>query len=551
MKNKHDLLPRKVLESVYGLYTKGQIKEAINQINFLNTKYSNHPILFNLSGACYKSLGQFDEAIKMFRIAIKINPNYAEAHFNLGVTFQDLGHKGYAIESYRNAIIIQPKYPDAHCNLGNIFHSLEKFEDAIDSLEWAIAYKHDFAEAYNNLGNVLYDYGKVEKAIKNYKEAIIHHPSYVKAYFNLAIVYKDLGNKEEFRNYINNVIELKPDWGHAYYHLSRIKIYNKNDPQITKMKEILETNDLKLADQIGFNFALAKAYEDHNNLHDQFKYLNQANSLRKKELNYTIDKDQKLFSRIRETFKFPPSSLNESITNKDKIRLIFIVGMPRSGTSLVHQIIDSHNEAYGVGELNSLNKYVVPLLKSYNKEKNKSFSESELVLLYENYINALPISSVKERVIVDKMPLNFRYIGFILTAFPDAKIIHMNRDPMATCWSIYKNEFSGNAYSYNQQDLAAYFSLYKNLMDFWDKLFPKKIINISYENLTKNQESETRKILKSCDLDWDEACLNFHSNKKAVKTTSSMQVRKKMYQGSSDVWKKYESYLQPLIKGLN
>ena len=149
------------------------------------------------------------------------------------------------------------------------------------------------------------------------------------------------------------------------------------------------------------------------------------------------------------------------------------------------------------------------------------------------------------------MPLNFRYIGFILSSFPEAKIIHMNRNPIATCWSIYKYEFRGNAYSFNQEDIVSYFALYKELMSFWNKLFPNKIYDVCYEDLTSDQEEETRKLLKYCELDWDESCLNFHTNKTAVKTTSSMQVRRKMYQGSSEAWKKYEAYLQPLIKGLS
>jgi hypothetical protein len=136
-------------------------------------------------------------------------------------------------------------------------------------------------------------------------------------------------------------------------------------------------------------------------------------------------------------------------------------------------------------------------------------------------------------------------------AFPEAKILHMKRDSMATCWSIYKSFFNGNAYSFNQNDLAHYYGLYRDLMGFWDELFPNQIYDVYYEDLTANQEVETRNLLKYCELEWDDNCLNFHKNMTAVKTTSSMQVRKKMYQGSSEVWKKYEAYLQPLIKGLN
>ena len=149
------------------------------------------------------------------------------------------------------------------------------------------------------------------------------------------------------------------------------------------------------------------------------------------------------------------------------------------------------------------------------------------------------------------MPINFRYTGFILSAIPEAKIIHIKRDSMATCWSIYKYFFTGNAYSFNQQDIADYYGFYKDIMKFWSRLFPDKIYELKYENLTNNQESETKKILEYCDLEWDENCLNFHDNNSSVKTTSSMQVRHKMYQGSSEAWKKYEAYLQPIISGLS
>ena len=150
------------------------------------------------------------------------------------------------------------------------------------------------------------------------------------------------------------------------------------------------------------------------------------------------------------------------------------------------------------------------------------------------------------------MPLNFRYIGFILLAFPEAKIVHLNRDPVATCWSIYKYYFKsdGNGYAHNFEDLASYFKLYKNLMGFWNENFPGQIFDISYEKLTTDQEEETKKLLNFCELEWDENCINFHKNKRAVKTTSALQVRQKMYQGSSEAWKKYKTFLKPLIDNL-
>lgn len=550
MKSNQPSLPRNEIESVFSLYSNGDFELAIDQIKALNQKYPNEPLLFNLIGACYREIGNLEGAAKMFDAAVTIQPDYAEAHFNLGVTRMDLGQNDAAIESYRKAIIITPNYPDAHNNLGKIFLDLENYNAAIESFEWAIAYQHDLSEAHNNLGNAFNFCGRAEEAIKSFEKAILYNPDYDKAYFNLALTYKDIGNKDGFIKNIEKSLDIKPQWGAAFYHLSQVVKCSKNDPKFAKIHSLLDSADLNITDRIHLNFALAKSYEDIENYREQFKFLDEGNRLRKQELNYSIERDIKLFSRIKEAFNPMPICIDKSLLKPDALTPIFILGMPRSGTSLVHQILDSHNQVYGAGELNNLNKSVFSLLKENNIKGESGFSAKNLLSIHNNYLDSLLSFNIQENVIVDKMPLNFRYIGFILLAFPKAKILHMKRNPMAICWSIYKSFFNGNAYSFNQEDLAQYYLFYEDLMDFWAQLFPNQIYDVCYEDLTTNQELETRNILEYCELDWDENCLNFHKNNNAVKTTSSMQVRKKMYQGSSEAWKKYEAYLEPLINGL-
>ena len=542
-------LPNKEVELVISLYSKGEYSKAVNSIKKLNNIYPNQPLLFNLIGACYKELEELAGAAKMFEIALNLSPNYAEAHYNLGVVLKELDQESQAIECYRKAISINPNYPDAHNNLGTSLHSLGQLEEAIESLEWAIAYKHDFYEAHNNLGNVFNDFGKVNEAVKCYEKAVELNPNYAKAFFNLAIAYKDLGNLNAYQKCIKKTVVLEPDWGDAHLHLSRIKNYKINDTHILEMLSILKKSDLSLIDRIGFNFALAHAYENLEDHSKQFKFLNEANRLRKKESQYSFDKDQIRFQRIKTLFQKPPQSLSKTVIEKSNFRPIFIVGMPRSGTSLVHQIIDSHKTVFGAGELTTLSPIINQFFKSFDNKIG--ITESDLLSIRRKYSDFITRLDVTQNIVVDKMPLNFRHIGFILSAFPEAKIIHMNRDPMATCWSIYKYYFNGNYYSYSQEDLANYFLLYKDLMAFWHKTFPNKIYDLCYEDLTTAQESETRKLINYCNLEWDENCLKFNENKGAVKTTSALQVRKKMYQGSSEVWRKYESFLKPLIKGLN
>jgi len=201
MKNKQNVLPKKEVESVFALYSSGEFQKAIDLIKELNNKYPNQPLLFNLSGACYKELGELAGAAKMFEIAVSLSPRYSEAHFNLGVIFQALGQKEEAIKSYKNAISITPNYPDAHNNLGNLFLDLGQIAKAVESLEWAVAYKHDFAEAYNNLGNALNAQGNEVDAITNFKKAIVYNPAYAKAFLTSLLCIRTL----EIRKILSNI----------------------------------------------------------------------------------------------------------------------------------------------------------------------------------------------------------------------------------------------------------------------------------------------------------------------------------------------------------
>jgi tetratricopeptide (TPR) repeat protein len=549
MKYKKNTLSKEQINSIMNLYSNGQFEMAIESIKKLNEAYPNVPLLFNLIGACYKELGQLEGSARMFENAINIKPDYAEAHFNLGVTYKLLGRDDSAIECYEKAIHFSPNYPDAHNNLGTALHDQGRLPSALESLEWAVAYNSNYAEAFNNLGRVLGDLGRTQHSVDSFKKAIALKPDYSNAYFNLASAYQDLGDVKSCINIIQKTLKLEPDWGDAHLLLSRVKKYSQDDIHISQMLSLLNKKHINLLNKIAINFALAYAYEQLKLYDKQFKFLNEANKLRKQESGYSFDKDVIRFKKIQDVFKSPLPAVKKNLIQANSIKPIFIIGMPRSGTSLVHQIIDSHKDVYGAGELTVLSPIISQFFRE-NDKKNNDLDKS-ILSIREKYLDVLSRLNTKERIILDKMPLNFRHIGFIFSAFPEAKILHMNRDPMATCWSIYKYYFNGNFYSYNQKDLAMYFGLYKGLMGFWEDLYPNRILDISYEELTTNQEQVTRKILDYCELEWDENCLEFYKNKKAVKTTSSLQVRKKMYQGSSEVWKKYENYLQPLMKGLN
>ena len=436
---------------------------------------------------------------------------------------------------------------------GVCYRAISKLDEAVKSFEKALALKPDYTEVHNNLGIVLMELGQNDAAFVHYEKALAIQPDYAEAHNNLGILFKELGQKDEAVKSFEKALSINPEYIRVHRQLSAIKKYTANDPQITQMQSLASTSDLSQSDRMHLCFALAKVYEDLEKQDELFKFLHEGNRLRKQELNYSLDMDQITHSVVKKLFSSSPSIVEKSVYKASKIRPVFILGMPRSGTSLVEQIIASHHAVYGAGELNTLNNLIFPIVKERSTHDTNGLSEETFLSIRQRYLDSLSRFNVTEKVITDKMPLNFRWIGFILTAFPEAKIVHLKRDARATCWSIYKHYFSGRGlgFPYNIDDLTRFYGLYTDLMAFWHQLFPDKIYDICYEDLTVNQEEETRKLLEYCELHWDENCLDFHTSKRAVKTVSKFQVRQKMYQGSSEAWKEYEEYLQPLIKALS
>ena len=541
------------IDFVMSLYSSGKIIEAIESINELVQKFPKEPLLYNISGACYLAAEMIQEALKSFKQAVELKEDYAAAQYNLGVTYRNLGQNDFAMNCFKKAIDLNPAYPDAHNNLGLILLHDNKIVDAVEHFEWAVAYKPEFAVAHNNLGAALQELRKYEESIKSYEKAVEINPAYAQAHNNLGISFQIIGEKKKSIDHYEKALSIKPNYAQVHQDLSALKTYKSNDSQIQIMKSLLSDEKTTESDRVFLSFAMAKAYDDIGNSNKLYECLNEGNRLRKKQLNYSIDNSIRLHSVIKKIFSSPkPISKKIISKNLSLKRPIFILGMPRSGTTLIEQIIASHKEVFGAEEINTLTNLVAKILNNPSSYNSNGLPEETLVSLRNVYLNGLNNLNVSENIITDKLPLNFQYIGFILSSMPDAKIIHIKRDPRAVCWSNLKHNFSsnGNGWAYNMQDLIDFYGLYTELMNFWHKSFPNKIYDLSYESLTKNQEKETKKLLEYCELKWNKNCLNFHKTKRAVKTASSAQVRKKIYQGSSEAWKKHEKYLKPIISGL-
>jgi tetratricopeptide (TPR) repeat protein len=541
------------IDFVMNLYSTGKIIDAIKSIDELVKQFPQEPLLFNISGACYLAAESFQDAVKSFKKAVELKEDYAAAQYNLGVAYRSLEQNDYAMSCFKKAININPAYPDAHNNLGLLLLQNQQITDAAEHFEWAVAYKPEFAVAHNNLGAALQELRKYDESINSYKKAVEINPAYAQAHNNLGISFQIIGDQNKSIEHYEKALSIKSDYAQVHQDLSALKLYKSNDPQIKTIENLLSDDKTTESDKVFLCFALAKAYDDIGNSKGLYECLDEGNRLRKKQLNYSIDNSVRLHSVIKKLFSSPkPISKKNVSKNLGSKRPIFILGMPRSGTTLVEQIIASHKEVYGAEEINTLTNLVAKILNDPSSYNTKGLQEKTLVTLRNDYLNGLDNLNVNENILTDKLPLNFQYIGFILSSMPDAKIIHVTRDPRAICWSNLKHNFSsnGNGWAYNMQDLTDFYGLYEELMNFWHKAFPNKIYDVSYENLTKNQEEETKKLLKYCELKWDKNCLNFYSTKRAVKTASSAQVRKKIYQGSSDAWKVHEKYLKPMISSL-
>jgi len=559
------------LQSIISLFTQGQLQQALTESSQLLERFPNSVVLYNIAGACNAGLMQFDAAIRSYKKALKINPDYADAYSNMGNALKDKGDleaaiqsykqalkikpdyaqaynnmgnalkdKGdleAAIQSYKQALKIKPDYAQAYSNMGNALKSQGDVEAAIDSFKQALKIKPDYAQAFNNMGNALSEKGDLEAAINSYKQALKIKPDYVQAYNNIAIALKDKGDLEAAIDSYKQVLKIKPDYAEIYRNLSNIHLYKEHDEYFLKMQSLCQSASVSDEQRCHLNFALSKASEDLNEVSQSFNYLIIGNELRKKILSYDIKKDIELFSQLKKSY---PSIALQSVVESSDLKPIFILGMPRSGTTLVEQIVSSHSEVTGAGELSYVSRFGDPIARGAIKPNTKMILDFR-----QRYIEALKKRSDGKSIVTDKMPQNFLYVGLIFSAFPNAKVIHVNRDPVATCWSNYKNYFSDKdlGYCYDLDDIVTYFGLYTDLMQFWLGHYGDRIYNLNYDNLTINQDDETRKLIEYLELEWENDCLSPQHNKRSVRTVSQQQVRQKVYQGSSQQWRKFEPYL--------
>tara|TARA_A100001011_G_scaffold367385_1_gene420767 strand:+ start:540 stop:2177 length:1638 start_codon:yes stop_codon:yes gene_type:complete len=518
---------------------------------------------------------KFDDAIKHGEKLLKKN-NDPQLLFLISLSLINLQNFVKA-EEYLNNLISIKKTPELYYTYGNVQKKLKKYHDAIISFNFAIELKPSFSEAYNNLGNTQKLLNKREEALKCFKKAVSLRENNIEALFNLSLMYKEnnnyedliviykkildidknnvktlynlgtayliLGDEKKGKEYFVKVFEV--DRSHipsARNYINLTKINQEN--QIFKYLENINLDNLTYENKVFAFEALSKGYFDQDKIELGFNYLKKFNLLKKEKSNYSIKTEKKLFNDIK--IFFNNKNYFDIKFSKNKLTPIFILGMPRSGTTLLEQIISTHSQIYGAGEL----RYLPNILNKLSIEKpinlTNYFGE-----IRKYYLDNLSKISQKP-FIIDKMPANFRWIGFIVNALPEAKIIHIERNPMAVCWSNYKTNFvhSGMDFNLTQEDIANYYTYYKDLMKFWTKNFEKSFLNVKYENFVENYEFHTKNILTFIGLKWEDQLRSYDKTNRPVTTASLQQVRGKIRKDTSLQWKKYDKYLVTMQKTL-
>ena len=534
------------LDTLLKYYESGDYNKTKQFALSLTESFPKHNFAWKILFIALKKTGKISESLTSCKKIVEITPQDAIAHYNLGNTYRELAKFSKAEESYKKAISLKKNFSEAYYNLGIVLKNNSKLEDAEKCYKQAIHLKPDFAEAYNNLGTVLENLGKLNESEINYRKAIALKPNFPETYNNLGTNLEQQGKLNDAKKYFEKAILINPGFANAHRQLSLIKKFDKYDDHFDLIQKLYLDKNISDQNLCHVNFSLAKIHEDLENYEKAFKHFKEGNHIQKKIIKYNIDKDVQLFNQIKLNFKKKNATKIQLI--KNDITPIFIIGMPRSGTTLVEQIISSHSKITGLGELPFVSQFGFSIVKGLSEYSKDSISKFR-----DNYLEKLRHLANGNLHISDKMPQNFLYIDLIVASFPEAKILHVKRNPAAVCWANYKQWFRSKdlGYSYSIDDIIEYHRLYEDLMKFWNKHFKNIIYEVDYEALTINYEDEIKKLIKYLGLDWEEACLSPEENDRNVSTASNIQIRNKIFKGSSQKWKKYKPFLKGALDSLD
>jgi tetratricopeptide (TPR) repeat protein len=536
----------------------GRANEAVAHYTRAITLEPRHTLSYNNLGNLLADEGKLLEAETQLRRAIALNPDYAEAHYNLANALGSQGKLQDAAAHYWRALTLAPNFVNARNNLGTVLEQQGKLDEAAAQFRQVIELEPHHAGAHYNLGNVLRAKTDYAGAIAHYKQSLAAQPNSADAWNNMGAALAEEGDLDAAREAYRKAVEANPTRAAYHRNLAHSKRFEPGDSQLAVMEQlVVNPASVPVNERIDLQFALGKAYADLKEHDRSFRHLLTGNKLKREKLAYDDAGAFDYMRRIRNVFT--AELLRAKAGGGEAAPTpVFIVGMPRSGTTLIEQIIASHPKAMGAGELFDLDN-IVHSLAGLNgsglrfPEVIETISREQLREVGRRYVGAIRALAPQAERVVDKMPWNFHFPGLIHLALPNARIIHSRRDPMDTCLSCFSILFDGdgNPYTYDLGELGRFYRSYESLMAHWRAVLPAgTMIEVQYEEVVVDLENEARRIIAHCGLEWDDACLAFHKTRRPVRTASIAQVRQPIYKSSVGRWRPYRRHLRSLLQEL-
>jgi tetratricopeptide (TPR) repeat protein len=511
---------------------------------------SNAVVHRHLADACNK-LERWQEAIRAYRQVLALQPDDAGSMIKLGIALTGAKFIPESILMYEQALVLLPDNALLHRHLGASLLVMGQVSNAIKCFEKALRLRPGYFAAYIDLALALRQLGSADKAIAPLRKAIGLNPEDDEAHISLALTLKQLGKTKLATERLEQLLAVRPSSGRAYYHISMIEPRQELIPVVEKL---VSDPGLSNSDAMYCHFALGNFRQAGKSYDRAFEHFLLANGLQRDTLTYDARENIQYVDSLIKVYSKDFIQRKSQFGSASQLP-VFIVGMPRSGTTLVEQILSSHDLVHGAGELRTgpaLNYSIAHELE-YTKPDPECMSLLDAKMISEysaRYLQELTRHSSTAARITDKEPGNFFRIGLIKTLFPDARIIHCQRDPLDNCVSLFFHCFTAFQCSFELRELGQFYRDYQRLMNHWKNLFPGEILTVQYEELVADQETISKQMIDHLGLEWDEKCLDFHNNDRNVMTPSNIQVRQPMYASSINRWKRYERNLQPLINAL-
>ena len=513
-----------------------------------------NPVVHNNLGNVLREMSRPDEAIKAYERALKLDGDFAPCWSNFAAALNEADKRKAAHRAVERALRLEPALAQAHNNKGDILLAEARYAEALESYRTATALNPKYAAALINMARTQRDMDDPEAAVQTLQKALEIEPNNPEAHHAMGVLQEQLGNPDAAAAAFQDAIRVAPAMAIAHYYLAQIRGRKTSDEELAAMEKTWHEVNLLPNDRMFMAFGLARAYEQRKQYDKAFEYLEMGNRVKAEMQPYDDADTGKFVDSLADCAEAVAARLGLEAGCPDP-RPVFILGMPRSGTSLTEQILASHSEVAGAGELSyayDMAHRIRDLTKQAFPDNMKLLSAEQLLELGEYYLSRHMPDNLAHRYVVDKTPLNFQYIGLLGLALPGAKFIHCHRDPVQNCFSIHKMPFDKKqAYAHSQEALGLYYNRYWKLMQRWKSLFPGRILDVRYEDTVADIENQGRRVLDFLDLPFEEGVLDFYKTKRLVKTPSASQVRQPIYGDAVQAWRKYEKHLTPLIEALD